>query len=133
MRGGRRRIARKSISWTNSFVQPPLASRTAVVSRRSPGTKRSWPMRNNGPLGTSRIPVASTTIAPGRPAAKRVYHSITSSVTKPSSVARQGTMAGTQVRWRRERLPASRGENRRERAASSMVGIRPCAGAKWMR
>ena len=69
----------------------------------------------------------------GRPAAKRVYHSIASSVTKPSSVARQGTMAGTQVRWRRERLPAFRGENRRERAASSIVGIRPCVGSKWMR
>ena len=34
-----------------------------------------------GPLGTSRMPVASTTMAPGMPWAKRSYHPITSSVT----------------------------------------------------
>jgi len=55
-------------------------------------------MRSSGPLGTSRMPVASTTIAPGRPRAKRSYHSIFASVTWPSALARQGTIAGTQVR-----------------------------------
>ncbi len=84
--------------WMNSRVRPPLARRTVRASSRSPGTKRSCPMRSNGPLGTSRMPVASTTSAPGRPAAKRPYHSRTSGVTKPSSVARHGTIAGTQVR-----------------------------------
>jgi hypothetical protein len=38
-------------------------------------------MRSNGPLGTSRMPVASTTIAPGMPRAKRSYQSMISSVT----------------------------------------------------
>ena len=46
----------------------------------------------------SRTPVASTTKTPGRPAAKRRYQSRTSGVTRPSSVARQGTIAGTHVR-----------------------------------
>ena len=80
-------------------------------------------MRSSGPLGTSRMPGRLDDDRAGLPSAKRAYQSSTSAVTKPSSVARQGTIAGTQVRWRRERLPASRGENRRERAASSMVGI----------
>src|SRR2546425_4055797 len=48
----------------------------------------------SGPLGMSRIPVASTTSALGCPRAKRSYHARTSGVTNPSSVARQGTMAG---------------------------------------
>jgi hypothetical protein len=38
-------------------------------------------MRRSGPEGTSRMPVASTTITPGRPAAKRAYQSTTSWVT----------------------------------------------------
>jgi hypothetical protein len=91
--------------------------------------KRSSPMRSSGPLGTSRIPVASTTIAPGRPLAKRAYHSTTASVTKPSSVARQGTMAGTQVRCSSATGPTDTGENSREASASARVGIRPCFGS----
>ena len=43
--------------------------------------KRSLPMRRSGPLGTSRMPVASTTSTPGWPSAKRAYHSSTSGVT----------------------------------------------------
>ena len=46
------------------------------------------------------MPVASTTSAPGWPRAKRSYQARTSGVTSPSSVARQGTIAGTQVRSR---------------------------------
>ena len=69
-------------------------------------------MRSSGPLGMSRIPVASTTIAPGLPRAKRSYHSMFSSVTKPSSVARQGTMAGTQVRLSSRIRPIATGLNR---------------------
>jgi hypothetical protein len=81
----------------------------------------------------SRIPVASTTMAPGRPRAKRSYHSMFSSVTKPSSVARQGTMAGTQVRLSSCIRPTETGLNRSERAASSRVGQRPGEGFHLMR
>ena len=70
----------------------------------------------------SRIPVASTTITPGFPCAKRPYQSSTSSVTKPSSVARQGTMAGTHERESARTGPSWTGENHRDRAASSRVG-----------
>ncbi len=69
------------MSWRKSRVCPPLAARTVRTSSASPGTKRSWPMRSSGPLGTSRMPVASTTSAPGRPRAKRSYQSSTSGVT----------------------------------------------------
>jgi len=81
-------------------------------------------MRSSGPLATSRMPVASTTSTPGRPSAKRPYQSITSGVAKPSSVARQGTIAGTQARVRASNAPTRSGENRRLRAASSAVGQR---------
>ena len=53
--------------------------------------------------------------------------------TKPSSVARQGTMAGTQVRSASSSAPTRRGENRREAAASSRVGMRPWPLANRMR
>ena len=86
--------------------------------------KRSCPARSSGPLGTSRTPVASTTSAPGCPSAKRAYHSTTSSVTMPSSVARHGTMAGTHVRVSSARRPTDSGVNHRARAASSRVGQR---------
>jgi hypothetical protein len=99
------------MSWMKSRVRPPLASRTTSTSRRSPGMKRSSPIRSKGPLGTSRIPVASTTSTPGSPRAKRAYQSRTSGVTTPSLVARQGTIAGTQVRSRATRRgPMGRGE-----------------------
>ena len=99
----------------------------AFDQRRKPGRKRSWPMRNNGPLGTSRIPVASTTMAPGVPRANRSYQSMTSSVASPSSVARHGTMAGTQVRCSSVTGPMSTGENSRDAAASAADGMRPAA------
>ena len=41
-----------------------------VHEPREARDKRSSPMRSSGPLGMSRMPVASTTIAPGRPRAK---------------------------------------------------------------
>ena len=63
--GGRRLMARKSMSWMNSRVRPPLARRTVSTSRVSPGMYRSCPMRSSGPDGTSRMPVASTTMTPG--------------------------------------------------------------------
>jgi hypothetical protein len=69
------------MSWMNSSVWPPDAARTASTSARSPGTKRSSPMRRSGPDGTSRMPVASITSTPGRPAANRAYQSITAGVT----------------------------------------------------
>ncbi len=79
-------------------------ARRATSSRR-PGTKRSSPMRSSGPLGTSRMPVASTTSTPGRPSAKRPYQSRIAGVTNPSSTDRQGTIAGTQLRARATQAP----------------------------
>src|SRR5689334_23419154 len=70
----------------------------------------------------SRIPVASTTSTPGRPSANRRYQSITSRVTRPSSVARHGTIAGTHVRERASRGPIAIGWNSRASAACSLVG-----------
>ena len=110
--------------WIRSRVSPAECSRTARTSSLRPGTKRSCPMRRSGPLGTSRIPVASTTRTPGRPSAKRPYQSSTSGVTKPSSVARQGTIAGTQVRVRAVQAPRSSGEKSRLARASARVGQR---------
>ncbi len=87
-------------------------------------------MRSSGPLGTSRMPVASTTMAPGRPRAKRPYQSITLSVTMPSSVARHGTMAGAQVRCAKVSGPTATGWNSRAAAASAGVGTRPRPASK---
>src|SRR5512145_479638 len=113
------------MAWMKSLVCPPLRSRTSSTSCRSPGTKRSWPMRRSGPLGTSRIPVASTTRTPGWPSANRAYQSSTSGVTRPSSVARHGTIAGTHVRdSATQPRPSRTGENQREAAASSRLGQR---------
>jgi hypothetical protein len=75
-------------------------------------------MRRRGPLGISRIPVASTTIAPGFPRANRSYHRKLDSVTNPSSVARQGTMAGTHVRSRSTMGPIRTGRNQSASEAS---------------
>ena len=110
--------------WISSRVRPSLARRTVSTSSVSPGRKRSWPIRSSGPLGTSRMPVASTTRTPGRPRAKRSYQARISGVTNPSSLARQGTIAGTQVRSRTSIGPMSIGLNRRLAAASSRVGQR---------
>ena len=85
-------------------------------------------MRSSGPLATSRMPVASTTSTPGWPSAKRAYHSRTSGVTTPSSVARHGTMAGTHVRSATSSRPMRAGENHCDRAASSAVGHRVGGG-----
>ena len=121
------------MSWMSRRVRPPLARRTVSTRRRRPGRKRSWPMRSSGPLGTSRMPVASTTIAPGMPRAKRSYQSMISSVTKPSSVARHGTIAGTQVRCASATGPMSTGENRRDAAASAADGTRPAEAVNRIR
>ena len=90
-------------------------------------------MRRSGPDGMSRIPVASTTKTPGRPSANRRYQSITSRVTKPSSVARHGTIAGTQVRAHAVRLPIATGVNRRARAAASADGQCAIGSACFLR
>ena len=79
------------------------------------------------------MPVASTTMTPGRPSAKRPYQSSTSGVTSPSSVARHGTIAGTQVRWRASSGPMRTGLNQRERAASSADGQRTSGSACLIR
>ena len=68
------------------------------------------------------MPVASTTIAPGRPFAKRAYQSTTSSVTSPSLVARHGTIAGIQVREVSVAGPTWTGEKSFEAEASSALG-----------
>ena len=90
-------------------------------------------MRSSGPLGMSRMPVASTTIAPGCPRANRPYQARFSSVTNPSSVARHGTIAGTQVRLSSSMRPIAIGLKSRECVASSRVGQRPGAGFHLMR
>src|SRR5262249_41736295 len=114
-----------------SRVRPSLCSRTVSTRVRSPGTKRSSPMRKSGPLAMSRMPVASTTRTPVWPSANLAYQSRTSGVTSPSSVARHGTMAGTHVRSAAVRLrPIRIGENQRDPAASSRVGQR-AAGSGW--
>src|SRR5262245_5134237 len=112
------------MTWMKSRVRPSLRARTTSTRRRRPGRKRSSPIRSSGPLGTSRIPVASTTSTPGWPSAKRAYQSITSGVTKPSSVARHGTIAGTHVRSRTSRRPMRAGANQRARSASCREGQR---------
>src|SRR5690349_21076065 len=81
----------------------------------------------------SRIPVASTTITPGLPSANRRYQSTTSRVTRPSSVARHGTIAGTQVRDRAVRLPMATGENSRDAVATSAVGQLAIGSANFLR
>src|SRR5438105_2795447 len=81
-------------------------------------------MRSSGPLGMSRIPVASTTSAAGRPWANRRYQSRLSCVTNPSSVARQGTIAGTQVRLESVTGPTRIGRNISDRELSAAVGQR---------
>jgi hypothetical protein len=43
------------------------AARISSRRARSPGTKRSWERRSSGPLATSRMPVASSTIMPAPP------------------------------------------------------------------
>src|SRR6185369_13591269 len=108
----------------NRRVSPPLASRTVSTSLRNPGMNRLSPIRSNGPLGISRTPVASTTSTPGRPSANRRYQSRFCCVTKPSSVARHGTIAGTHVRLRASSFPMRIGLNNSERAAPSAVGQR---------
>ena len=66
--------------------------------------------------------MASTTRTPGRPSAKRPYQSTTSGVASPSSVDRQGTMAGTQVLVRAVKAPTRIGAKRRLITASSALG-----------
>src|SRR5690348_6459744 len=72
----------------------------------------------------SRTPVASTTSTAGRPSANRLYQSRFCCVTNPSSVARHGTIAGTHVRLSASSRPILIGLNKRECAASSVVGQR---------
>ena len=116
-----------------SFVCPSLALFTVSANSRSPGIKRSCPILRRGPLGISLIPVASITRPPGRPLAKRSYQSRTLSVTKPSSVARHGTIAGTQVRCSNVIQPISIGLNNNELDASLAVGQEPGLGSNFMR
>ena len=112
------------MSWMKRRVSPPERSRTTLTSSASPEMKRSCPARIKGPEGTSRMPVASTTKTPGRPSARRPYHSRISGVTKPSSVQRHGTIAGTQVRDSVSTGPRLPAENTRLAAASSREGQR---------
>src|SRR5580704_14964924 len=90
-------------------------------------------MRSKGPLATSRTPVASTTNAAGRPRAKRSYQASTDGVTSPSSEARHGTMAGTQVRDANRSEPTMIGWNSCDCPASKEVGQGACSGAYLIR
>ena len=54
-------------------------------------------------------------------------------MTKPSSVARHGTIAGTQVRVRASRGPTTSGWNNRASAACSAVGHTPCGSSCLIR
>src|SRR5271156_1294702 len=90
-------------------------------------------MRSSGPLATSRTPVASTTRAAGRPRANLSYHASTEGVTSPSSVARHGTMAGTQVRAAKCSDPTVIGRNNCEFSASAAVGHGASSGVYLMR
>ena len=118
-------MARKSISWMNSFVLPPLSRFTCSTSFFIPGKKLSLPILSNGPEGTSRIPVASMTIAAGLPCANLPYQSRTSGMTSPSLDARHGTIAGIQLRACKFKRPTFNGENNKDLATSSGVGISP--------
>jgi hypothetical protein len=60
-------IFRKSMICGITSASP--AVRISVTRDRRPGTNRSWLSRRRGPLATSRMPVASSTIIPGPPRA----------------------------------------------------------------
>ena len=77
----------------------------------------------------SRTPVASTTIAPGLPRANLSYQASRSAVMCPSSVARHGTMAGTQVRCSRVIDPISTGLKSFAFAARARSGHGPGRGS----
>ena len=79
------------------------------------------------------MPVASTTSAAGQPRAKRAYQSRLSGVTKPLSVARQGTMAGTQALDSSCSAWWESGENSIDRAASTVEGQVPGSALKRIR
>src|ERR1700723_3087204 len=124
---------RKSMIWMKSLVSPWLARLTHSTNLARPGRNRSWPMRNNGPLATSRTPVASTTSAAGRPRANRSYQASTAGVTSPSSEARHGPMAGTQVRAARRTPPTMMGWNSWACSICAAFGHGAASGAYLMR
>jgi len=65
--GFRVAILRKSMIWGTT-----IEAETARISWRKafrPGTNRSCESRRRGPLATSRMPVASSTIMPAPPSA----------------------------------------------------------------
>ena len=92
---GRRRT-RQKIDELNE--EPRLAGARAPhrLDQRgtAPATNRASPMRSSGPLATSRMPVASTTMAPGPPAREALVPGEHFGVTSPSSVARHGHHGG---------------------------------------
>ena len=114
--------------------EPRAAARWRAAPSRpggaSPGRKRSCPMRSSGPLGTSRMPVASTTIGAGHAAAKRSYQldDLLGDVAFFGRPPRHH--GGTQVRWASATGPISIGENSRDAAASAADGTRAGRGRK---
>ena len=112
------------MSWMKSRVRPPLARRTVRTSSARPGTKRSCADAEQRPARDVADAGGLDDEHAGLAAAKRAYQARTSGVTRPSSVARQGTIAGTQVRSARSSRPTRSGLNQSERAASSAVGGR---------
>ena len=86
--------------WMKSRVRPPLARRTVRTSCREAGDEAVVPDPQQRPARHVADAGRLDHQRAGLPAAKRSYQARTSGVTSPSSVARQGTMAGTQVRSR---------------------------------
>ena len=115
-------------------VSPALARRTVSTSRLSPAMNRASPIRSSGPLATSRMPVASTTMAPGRPRAKRSYHASTLGRDQSVLARAPGNHGGNpgalpQSRVRRR----GRAANSRARSASPALGQRPGCASWRMR
>jgi hypothetical protein len=115
-------MARKSMIWMNSKVSPAarLAHRVHQVAQAGHETvvadAQERPARHVADAG------GLDDDAPRPAVGEASYQSMTSGVTRPSSVARQGTIAGTQVRVRAVRPPMARGENSAAARAWSALG-----------
>ena len=89
-----------------------------------PGMKRSSPIRSNGPLGMSRTPVASTTIAAGPPHGEALVpfeHIVGDHTVVGRAPGHHGRHPRALSSGNR---PATRGENQHDRDASSALGQR---------
>ena len=108
------------MSWMNSRVSPPLALPHRLDQRPKPGDEaviadaQQRPARHVADAGGLDHDRA-------RPAAREALVPVEHlGVTRPSSLARQGTMAGTQVRC--AQLEAARRERREQPSAAALRG-----------